>query len=118
MSWKRSSGGTSIVSTSARWMASPIRRRSSAGLPLASEMRTSGMADVRTRNGTGNDVGKQPAEALRARAAGGELERKPRLRIGAVLLGRDSHGRLLHANDTAAAPPRAFLSARPPLRSR
>src|SRR5262245_42045562 len=43
MSWKRSFGGTSIVSTSARWIASPILRRYEAGLPLSSEIRTSGI---------------------------------------------------------------------------
>src|SRR5687767_7342794 len=42
-SWKRSSGGTPIVSTSARWIASPTLRRYASGLPLTSEMRTSGM---------------------------------------------------------------------------
>src|SRR5512145_962534 len=42
--WKRSSAGTLIVSTSARWMASPTLRRYDSGLPLTSEMRTSGMA--------------------------------------------------------------------------
>src|SRR5438876_9614864 len=44
MSWKRSSSGTSIVSTSARWIASPSLRRNSAVLPLRSEIRTRGMA--------------------------------------------------------------------------
>src|SRR3954471_22289102 len=106
MSWNRSSVGTSIVSTSARWMASPMRRRSSAVLPLASEMRTSGMVHLRT----GKDAREQPAETLRPRAAGGELEREPQLRIVAVCVDGDSHVGLLHANDTAAVPPRAFTS--------
>src|SRR5260221_11370025 len=44
MSWKRSSGGTSIVSTSARWIASPTLRRYSGVLPLTRETRTRGMA--------------------------------------------------------------------------
>src|SRR5579859_5921389 len=42
-SWKRSSGGTSMVSTSERWIASPTCRRNAGRLPLTSEMRTSGM---------------------------------------------------------------------------
>src|SRR5262245_1650912 len=43
-SWKRSRGGTPTASTSARWIASPTLRRYASGLPLTSEMRTSGMA--------------------------------------------------------------------------
>src|SRR5712671_7113840 len=43
-SWKRSASGTSIVSTSALWIASPSLRRYVLVLPLTSEIRTSGMA--------------------------------------------------------------------------
>src|SRR5689334_19703090 len=114
MSWKRSAGGTSIVSTMARWIASPTCRRYSGALPeflpLASEMRTSGMGAFRV----GEDAGEQATQRLSARPACRELEGQPELRVVAIVLHGVSHEALLYANDTAALPPSALTSARPP----
>src|SRR5260221_2891407 len=54
MIWNRSSGGTSMVSTSAWWTASPIARRSASDRPARSDIRTSGMmsSPPKARGGT------------------------------------------------------------------
>src|SRR5262245_32950123 len=110
MSWKRSSGGTATASTSARWTASPTLRRYASGLPLTSEMRTSGMLEPRAleqRDGGGDE---QPVDGLGALAACAGMHR---FDVGKVV----SHGISFQANETEASPS-ASMTATPRLASR
>src|SRR5688572_27132849 len=115
MSWKRSRRGTLMVSTSARWMASPTLRRYASGLPLTSEMRTRGMDRLFGRGGALEQPDQRreqdPVDRLGALAARAGLQR---LHIGKV----DSHGLSFQASDTAAKPLSELTRATPRSRRR
>src|SRR5687768_878826 len=107
MSWKRSRRGTPMVSTSARWTASPTLRRYASGLPLTSEMRTSGMALLRF--GTNKQPDQRGDEHRVNRL--GALAARPglqRLDVSEVV----SHGASFQANETEALPS-ASMTATP-----
>src|SRR5688572_7599634 len=104
-----------MVSTSARWMASPTLRRYASGLPLTSEMRTRGMGGGLGRGGAPEQRDQRrdqdPVNRLGALAARLGLQR---LHSGKV----DSHGLSFQASETAAKPPSELTSATPRSRRR
>src|SRR5687767_14387980 len=109
MSWKRSRRGTLMVSTSARWTASPTLRRYAAGLPLTSEMRTRGMARALlgfcTEEQADERGDQELVHRLGALAARLGLQR---LAVSEVV----SHGASFQANETEALPS-ASMTATP-----
>src|SRR6185436_273873 len=101
-----------MASTIARCTASPIERRSAAGWPLTSEMRTSGMGRVRlVRDQPGEGEADQPADGLSALPARGGVQ------MGQAFVVVEFHDGSFQANDTAAVPPSEFRMAMPRRRS-
>src|SRR5437868_3552315 len=93
-----------MASISARWMASPILRRSSAGLPLRSEIRTSGMRGFQPPV----EPCEQPADCLVALSMGGFDDLLPQLGVTTPFRQRDGlHGCPLRPadGDDACRPP-------------